>query len=114
MLFEIFDYTVTYSDERTVGDVCIKTPLFDTEIIGFENHRGVIDRDEKIILDGNFMLTYTIGPLLVRNPRLTDYIIRKMLAETNSPCSPEKADYTFEEKAYETSRSTDLKNIISA
>ena len=111
---EIFDYTVTYSDERTVGDVCIKTPLFDTEIIGFENHRGVIDRDEKIILDGNFMLTYTIGPLLVRNPRLTVYIIRKMLAETNSPCSPSKADYTFEEKAYETSRSTDLKNIISA
>ena len=110
---EIFDYTVTFPDERTVKDVCIKTPLFDTDIIGFENHRGTIDRDEKIILDGNFILTYTIGPLLVRNPKLTDYIIKKLLSSINSSCNPEKADYTFEEKAYETSQKTDLKNISS-
>lgn len=110
---EIFDYTVTLPAERTVKDVCIKTPLFDTDIIGFENHRGTIDRDEKIILDGNFILTYTIGPLLVRNPKLTDYIIKNLLSATNSPCNSEKADYTFEEKAYETSQKTDLKNISS-
>ena len=110
---EIFDYTVTFPDERTVKDVCIKTPLFDTDIIGFENHRGTIDRDEKIILDGNFILTYTIGPLLVRNPKLTDYIIKKLLSSINNSCNPEKADYTFEEKAYETSQKTDLKNISS-
>ena len=83
------------------------------EIVGFENHGGTIDRDEKIILDGNFILTYTIGPLLVRNPKLTDYIIKKLLSSINSSCNPEKADYTFEEKAYETSQKTDLKNISS-
>ena len=108
---EIFDYTVTYQNERTVRDVNVRTPLFDTNIIGFENHRGTIDRDEKIILDNNFILTYTIGPLLVRNPKLTDYIISKLLE--NTEFSPSKADYTFEEKAYETSCNTDLKNIKS-
>ncbi len=108
---EIFDYTVTYQNERTVRDVCMKTSVFDFDIIGFENHRGTIDRDEKIILEDNFILTYTIGPLLVRNPKLTDYIIRKLLE--NSDSDPSKADYTFEEKAYETSQNTDLKNITS-
>ena len=108
---EIFDYTVTYNDERIVRDVCIKTSLFDSDIIGFENHRGTIDREEKMILDDNFMLTYTIGPLLVRNPKLTDYIIKKLLKDTDSDTS--KADYSFEEKAYETSQNTDLKNIAA-
>ena len=105
----IFDYTVTYQEERIVRDVNVKTPLFDCNIIGFENHKGTIDRDEKIILDDNFILTYTIGPLLVRNPKLTDYIITKLLENTDF--SPSKADYTFEEKAYETSLNTDLKNV---
>ena len=108
---EIFDYTVTYPDKRTVRDVNVRTPLFDTNIIGFENHKGTIDRDEKIILEDNFIITYTIGPLLVRNPELTDYIISKLLADTD--LSPSKADYTFEKKAYETSCQTDLKNINS-
>ena len=106
---ELFDYTVTYQEERIVRDVNVKTPLFDCNIIGFENHKGTIDRDEKIILDDNFILTYTIGPLLVRNPKLTDYIITKLLENTDF--SPSKADYTFEEKAYETSLNTDLKNV---
>ena len=106
---EIFDYTVTYNDERTVRDVCLKTSLFDFDIIGFENHRGTIDRDERIIFDDNFILTYTIGPLLVRNPKLTDYIIKKLLENSDNDSS--KADYTFEKRAYETSQSTDLKNI---
>lgn len=106
---EIFDYTVTYQEERIVRDVNVKTPLFDCNIIGFENHRGTIDRDEKIILEDNFILTYTIGPLLVRNPKLTDYIITKLLE--NTEFSPSKADYSFEEKAYETSLNTDLKNV---
>ena len=108
---EIFDYTVTYQSERTVRDVNVKTPLFDTNIIGFENHKGTIDRDEKIIIEDNFILTYTIGPLLVRNPKLTDHLITKLLENTD--LSPSKADYTFEEKAYETSCQTDLKNISS-
>ena len=106
---EIFDYAVTYQDERIIRDVNVKTPLFDCNIIGFENHLGTIDRDEKIILEDNFILTYTIGPLLVRNPGLTDLIIKKLLE--NTEFSPSKADYTFEEKAYETSLNTDLKNI---
>ena len=106
---EIFDYTVTYGDERTVRDV--KTSLFDFDIIGFENHRGTIDSDQKIIFDDNFILTYIIGPLLVRNPKLTDHIIKKLLENADS--DPSKADYTFEEKAYETSQGTDLKNITA-
>ena len=108
---EIFNYTVTYNDERIVRDVCMKTPLFDFEIIGFENHRGTIDSDEKIIFDDNFILTYTIGPLLVRNPKLTDYIIKKLPLNSDSDTS--KINYTFEEKAYETSQNTDLKNITT-
>ncbi len=105
----LFDYTATYQEERIVRDVCLKSSLVDDDIIGFENHKGTLDREESLILEDNFLLTYTIGPLLVRNPKLTDCLIRKLLA--NSDRDPSKADYTLEQQAYELSRSTDLKNI---
>lgn len=93
---DIFNYTATYQKERTVKDVCMQTSLFDGDIIGFENHLGTLDRDENMILEDHFLLTYTIGPLLVRNPRLTDYLIRKLLRKDVT-----NADYSFEEHAYQ-------------
>lgn len=98
----LFDLTVNYG-ERVVKDVCTKCSLTEKELIGFENHPGTVDSDEAIINDSEFYLTYIIGPILVRNPQLTDFFIRKLLAKKNEKTTSQP-DYKLEEQAYETFR----------
>jgi len=95
---EIFDYyTEAISDrkQRCIGNIVIEAELngLKTKIIGFENHGGQTfdvetsfgdvlfgngnkfgDTKEGFFLD-NIIATYLHGPLLSKNPKLTDYII---------------------------------------
>lgn len=95
----LFDFTVKYSD-RTVRDVCTKCSLINEDIIGFENHSGKLSTDESIITDNNFILTYIIGPILVRNPSLTQYVIRKLAERNPDENIVIDSDYSFETEAY--------------
>lgn len=96
---EIFDYyTEAIHDrkKRCIGNIVIETELNHkkTKIIGFENHGGQTfgitkpfghvlfgngnqfnDTQEGFFLD-NIIATYLHGPLLSKNPELTDYIIK--------------------------------------
>ena len=99
---EIFDYyTEALLDrkKRCIGNIVIEASLngFKTKIIGFENHGGQtfdIDTPFGDVLLGNgnkfgdskegFFLpnviaTYLHGPLLSKNPELSDYIIQYCL-----------------------------------
>lgn len=99
---EIFDYyTEALLDrkKRCIGNIVIEVSLNDikTKIIGFENHGGQtfdIDTPFGDVLLGNgnkfgdskegFFLpnviaTYLHGPLLSKNPELSDYIIQYCL-----------------------------------
>lgn len=99
---EIFDYyTEANSDrkKRCIGNIVIETNINDktTQIIGFENHGGQTynintpfgnvlfgngnkfgDSKEGFFLN-NVIATYLHGPLLSKNPELTDYIIKYCL-----------------------------------
>ena len=90
-------------DERFVGNCIIESslPLSKKTIVGFENHSGqtfFLDKDSrkhlgKIIygkgnnihdntegyIYKNLIGTYLHGPILPKNPHLTDYIIEKAL-----------------------------------
>lgn len=99
---EIFDYyTEAINDrkKRCIGNIVIETELnhMKTKIIGFENHGGQTfnisnpfgkvlfgngnkfgDSEEGYFQD-NVIATYLHGPLLSKNPKLADYIIKYCL-----------------------------------
>lgn len=99
---EIFDYyteAIEDRQKRCIGNIVINTNLNnkETKIIGFENHGGQtfnIDTPLGDVLSGNgnkfgdskegfiqknVIATYLHGPLLSKNPELTDYIIKYCL-----------------------------------
>ena len=108
----IFDYYTNKTDFRIVGEQLYKTKLIDKLVIGFQNRNGVIKNSSSPlfeVIDGTgyepknlfegyiykkFYSTYLFGPLLIRNPYLTDYILKDLIKEYKS-----KTD-TYEYKAY--------------
>lgn len=109
----IFDYYTHYitnisfknaSSDRIVGEITGKTNLIKEKIIGFQNRcdyvynvsTPLLKVDEKYSNDGtnnnegfiykNVYATHTIGPLLIRNPYLTDYLLDKI-------CKNKKLNY---------------------
>lgn len=91
-----FDYYTIRTKNRIVSECCFEFKENNNKIIGFTNHQGIIkdiksplfvkykeDSDEILLEDGihekNFFGTYVIGPLLVRNPELLEYIIEKLI-----------------------------------
>ena len=100
----IFNYTSVYG-KRVVKDVRIKTELVEDEIIGFENHSGRLDVEKDIITEDNFIMTYIIGPILVRNPQLNDMIIKRILEKHPDDIDKYSPDHSLEQKAYDVFKS---------
>lgn len=122
---EIFNYyTEAIADrkKRCIGNIIIETVLDgkETKIIGFENHGGqTFDTGENFgtVLYGNgnkfgdlaegfrtknVIATYLHGPLLSKNPKLADYIIKYALERKyDEKIELEALDDTFENKARE-------------
>ena len=122
---EIFDYyTEAIADrkKRCIGNIVIEANLNgkQTKIIGFENHGGQTfdtkenfgsvlfgngnkfgDTKEGFFLD-NVIATYLHGPLLSKNPELTDYIIKYCLdRKYDEDIILEPLDDEFENKCRE-------------
>lgn len=102
----IFDFESKKEEKRIVKEQVYKTSFLNSPVIGFQN-RGSINNNEENhlfeIIDGNgnnnistyegihinnFYGTYTVGPLLVRNPHLLDKILKDYL---------ESCKYTYKE-----------------
>lgn len=122
---EIFDYyTEAINDrkKRCIGNIVIEAELNDkkVKIIGFENHGGQtynISTPFGKVLSGNgnqfgasnegffqknVIATYLHGPLLSKNPQLSDYIIKYCLdRKYNEDIVLEPLDDEFENKARE-------------
>lgn len=119
---EVFNYyTVAEPDrkKRCIGNIVLNVKLGDneTEVIGFENHGGQTfdvaspfgkvlygngnkfgDTEEGFFKE-NVIATYLHGPLLAKNPEVSDYIISYCLERKyNEKIELEKLDDTFEEK----------------
>lgn len=92
----IFKYKSTLINNRVVGEQVYSTSFLDNVIVGFQN-RSFINTGNKTplfnVISGygfdehneyegikvnNFYGTYTLGPLLIRNPHLTDYILKEL------------------------------------
>ena len=92
----LFDFKCRENKERIVGEQFFETDLIDEKIIGFQNRMclmsentyplfktiagssyNLVDDTEGIHKD-NFFATYLLGPLLVRNPYLTEYFVKEI------------------------------------
>lgn len=123
---KIFDYyTEALEDrkKRCIGNIVIETTLPNkktTKIIGFENHGGQtygitssfgkvltgngnkFGDNEEGFFKPNVIATYLHGPLLAKNPELTDFIIEYCLKRKyDESISLEPLDDTFENKCRE-------------
>lgn len=98
---EIFDFSTKTVRNRIVGEQVYKTYLLNDPVIGFQNRNAINDNKENNlfrVISGNgnnqntefegikinnFYGTYTLGPLLIRNPHLTDLIIKNLFESKN-------------------------------
>lgn len=111
----IFNYYSKQNPMRIVGESFLEFEDL-SPIIGFQNRLSVMQCDNNHLFsvingyadnykssyegyrENNFFGTYLIGPLLIRNPHLTDYIVENILNEKDLPYN--KISNTFEYKAY--------------
>lgn len=121
----IFDYYAKEIDERIKGEQVFECELVKDPIIGFQNRQCVMNNKENhffSVINGhagnyktkyegihykNFFGTYMIGPLLIRNPHLTNYIVKSILDKKNIDYIP--ITNTLDYKAY----NEFVKNFIS-
>lgn len=122
---EIYDYyteAIEDRQKRCIGNIVINTNLNgkETKIIGFENHGGqtfnisnplgdvLFGNGNKFgdskegFMQENVIATYLHGPLLSKNPELTDYIIKYCLdRKYNEDLNLEPLNDDFENKCRE-------------
>lgn len=97
----LVNYYTKYNDERTVNDINYKSNIVKENIIGFENHYGkIFGIENKIIVNKNFFGTYIIGPIFIRNPKLCEYYVKKIIKSKNKDFKFKKGNYKLELLAY--------------
>ncbi len=117
---DIFPYYSVHNETRIVGSVVFTTNLIPEKIIGFQNRCGVIygiDKPLFNVINGfgayskskkegynykNFYSTYLLGPLFIRNPYFTNYIIKSIMKQKNKNYKFKMLNNITEIKAYKT------------
>lgn len=113
-----FDYESFETDFRIVGEQVFKMPKLKYEIIGFQNRNTVLKEIKEPflfeVLNGtgytpkskvegihknHFYGTYLLGPIFIRNPYFTEYIVKEILKAKNLDYTPYKDE--DEIKAYQ-------------
>ncbi|MDY5625993.1 MAG: glutamine amidotransferase [Clostridia bacterium] len=117
---KILDIYTTQGDPRLIGNIILESEYIGGTIAGFENHGGrtVINshtplgkvlyghgNDGKSGYEGvvykNVVATYLHGPLLPKNPLLTDKIIKNAVCKKYPDFLLEDIDSTLENKAHD-------------
>lgn len=112
---ETFSYYTERTEKRLVSECIFKHDDFDEKILGFENDCGITmdntsplftiikgygevkDYGVEGFVKNNFYGTYLLGPILARNPKFLEYIVKKLVTSI---------DESFEFKPFELEFST--------
>lgn len=97
----IFDFNISYSNDRLVGDVILDN------IIGFQNRDTLIENNNNPIFNNseigihykNFYGTYIIGPLLIKNPNFSQKFIKNLIISKKNDFKFRKFDFEIDKKA---------------
>lgn len=114
----IFHYEAKQEDFRIVDEALFQCEFTKKYILGFQNQRSVLLGNEYPlfrVISGtgsypnassegihykNFYGTYLVGPVLVRNPEFTRYLLRKMISTKNNRFQMKKFNFIVENNAY--------------
>lgn len=114
----IFDFESKHENFRMVDEVLFKCPFIEDYVLGFQNQCGVIKSDCLNLFDvikgvgsypnskkegiyfHNFWGTYVIGPLLIRNPELLKFLVKKIIMSKNSKFKFKRFNQKYEKLAY--------------
>ena len=118
----VLDVETTAGDTRLIGNVAIDSPVCDRPIVGFENHAGRTvlgpgeqplgralvhgtgnngeDGGEGVLHDG-VIGTYLHGPILPKNPGVTDWLIARALARRGADVELAPLDDALETAAHD-------------
>ena len=94
----ILNITTEWKPERLIRNIVLNSPLFDTPVVGFENHGGRTYIGEHTpfgkvffglgntgksgyegVVYKNVIATYLHGPLLPKNPQVCNYLLERAL-----------------------------------
>lgn len=114
------DFTTVETNRRAPGDAVAHTPLLDSAVVGFMNKcsatHGVnsplfdrlslgmgneADRGPEGYVSGNVFATHLTGPVLVKNPDFTDFLIRRIFEGKGWPVPEVLPVLPYEREAYE-------------
>lgn len=101
----IFDYEVLESEERISEEVILENDMC-KPIYGFVNHsdkminnKNFLFKDEGIKYK-NFYGTYTLGPILSRNPEFLEHFLNKLLTHKDKKYKLKELSLSLEKDAY--------------
>ena len=101
---DVFDYEIKEEDFRIVGEQFynIELDIKENKILGFQNRNTILEIDDtdhlfnvikgtgnkpnsniEGIMRNRFFGTYLLGPILVRNPYFTDYLVNEICKDLN-------------------------------
>lgn len=101
----IFDFVVEESKERISQEVILENDIC-APIYGFFNHQDILKntknnlfKDEGIHYK-NFYATFTLGPILSRNPEFLEYFLKELIKSKDKNFKIKKINTTLNKKAY--------------
>ena len=110
---DLLDFKTTHIEKRITTDVICISKIFNNKVVGFINTMSNIDgNDDPLFIfdyttydfknDGiaykNVIGTHLIGPLLIRNPEILEYIIKRICV--NKEIEYKEIEYKEEKEGY--------------
>ena len=114
------DFTTVETDRRDPGDVIAHTPLWDSAAVGFMNKCSVthgrtaplfdrldlgfgneVERGPEGFVSGNVFATHLTGPVLVKNPDFTEFLVRRVFEAKGWELPEALPVLPYEREAYE-------------
>lgn len=116
---ELADFATVETDRRDPCDVVAHTALWESPVVGFMNKCSVTedapplfdrlslgfgneeDKGPEGYVNGNVFATHITGPVLVKNPDFTDFLIRRIFAVKEWELPEALPVLPYEREAYE-------------
>lgn len=119
--FSLADFTTVETDRRDPGDVVAVSGLWDVPAVGFMNKcsttHGITapmfgelplglgneaEHGPEGYVSGNVFATHLTGPVLVKNPQMLDFFVRRLFAQKGWDCPEALPELPHQQAAYET------------
>ena len=112
---EVLNFKTSHTDKRITTDVICTSKMFTNKVVGFVNTMSVIENNENPLFDIEYSIsniksdgisyknvigTHLIGPLLIRNPEILEYIVKKICTSVIKDFEYKETEYTEEIDGY--------------